>query len=149
MPVHPHLADLTVLGLTKDRAPRVDPFTRTAAPIRAPKLGCEPGTSDVDLPGLERHLRLIGGHVAPIGADRLEARAGLAEGSFAEHGVGSEYRCDFVDCAALPSAAKCFQQLTIGLLHRANIRQSGTPGWDVWYTKANLSPYRTQEDGRC
>src|SRR6266576_269092 len=119
MPVHPHLADLTVLGLAEDRPAGVHPLAAAAPAVGAPELGREPRARDVQLAGLERHVGLVLRDVLPVGADGVDARAPGAERGLEKHGIGGEDGGDLIHGAALPPAAKRIQQLAIGLGHGA------------------------------
>src|SRR5207302_11039624 len=59
MPVHPHFADLLVLGLAEDRASGVHRLPGAAAAEGAAEFGGEPRPRLVDLPRLEAHLGLM------------------------------------------------------------------------------------------
>src|SRR5207245_11655311 len=74
VPVHSQLGDLAVLGLAEHGAARVDPLAGAAAAVGATKLGGEPRARRIDLPGLERHLRLVDG-------DRKSTRLNSSHGS--------------------------------------------------------------------
>src|SRR5437763_15965209 len=88
-----------------------------------------------------RHTRYIGDWSSDVCSsdlrpDSVGPGGALAERRAEEHGVGCEHGGDRIDIAALPRRAKLLQQLTIDRAHGANIRQSGTMGRDVWYTKS-------------
>src|SRR6266581_675373 len=149
MPVHPHFRDLAVLRLAKDRAARVHPVAGAAPAVGAAELGREPGAGRIDLPRLERDLRLVHGDILPVVADGVDPDALVAEGVRDEYGVGRESGHDRSDVAALPPLAKRIQQFTISLVHgaqytairnrrsermvhgrRAFFRVSDTGGWN-------------------
>src|SRR3990172_1470003 len=132
MPVHPHFRDLAVLGLAEHRAARVHPFPRAAPPVRAAELRREPRSRHIDLARLERHLGLVDREVLPVSADGVAADAFLAERGLEEDGPGRKHGHDLVHVPALPAAAKRLEQLTIALVHGANIPQSGTRARGVW-----------------
>src|SRR6267143_2990989 len=125
MPVHPHLADLAVFRLTKDRASRVHLLSRAAAPKHAAELRSEPRSRDVDLSRREVDLGLVEGDVLPVDADRGDAAVGLAERRLEEHGVVTEHRRDGLDVAALPALAEGIDQRAKDFAHGRNIVQSG------------------------
>src|SRR5206468_1882320 len=77
-----------------------------AAAVGAAELGREPRARRVDLPGLERHLRLVDGDVFPVCPDGVAAHALLAERRLEEHRVGREDGHNPVHVPGFPPAAK-------------------------------------------
>src|SRR4051812_10754095 len=117
MPVHPHLADLAVLGLTKNCPPRIDLFPRPAAAERAPELRPEPRSRDVDLARRKVRLGLMERNIFPVLANRRDATIGLAERRLEKHRVVGEHGGDRVDVAPLPPFSKGIDQPAIVAVH--------------------------------
>src|SRR5260370_13277780 len=135
MPVHAHLGDLAVLGLAEDGAARVYPLARAAPPVGAAEFSREPGSRDVQLPRLEGHVGLVRRDVLPVGADRLDPCALVAE-------RGPRNTASGVKTEAISSRSPRSQPLPNRLTSSRyasdmarNIRQSGTAGPNVWYTE--------------
>src|SRR5882762_8719336 len=80
MPVHPHLRNLPVLSLTKDRPSRIDLFPRAPAPERAAELRRKPRPRRVNLARRKIGFGLIQRDVLPIGSDRRYPRSGVLNG---------------------------------------------------------------------
>src|ERR671918_1314219 len=128
MNVHPHFTDLAIFGLAYHDAPDVHPFTSAAAAECAAVFSGEPGARAENLSGLEGHLGLVLGQVAPVGADGGMTGLLGGEGAVLKHGVGREHRRDGVGVALLPALAERLDQRSKGVAHAANIpEKSGTP----------------------
>src|SRR2546425_7801371 len=128
MPVHPHLTDLAVFGLTENRPTRIHLFAGAAAPERAAKFCRKPRPRRVNLARRKIGLGLVQRDVLPIGPDRRHPPIGSTERRLEKHGILSEDGADRLDIAPLPPLAECVDQRSIIAIHARKYTPPHTSG---------------------
>src|SRR5437867_12233843 len=121
VPVHPHLGNLPILGLTKNRPARVHLFPCPTASECAAKLRRKPWSRRVNLARRKIRFGLIQRDILPVRPDGGHPTIRVAEWRLQKDGVVRENRADGLDVPPLPALAECVDQDSKGLIHGAPI----------------------------